>query len=104
MMRRICQAEYSIPDSPLVSHECRHLLQSILVADPARRLTVPAILQHPWLAALRTEAAAEQAQPPQRLGRTPQVPYCPNAGKTCHGLLKSHWLARPVADCFCLNL
>ena len=75
MMRRICQADYSIPDTPPVSPECRHLLRAILVADPERRLTVAGILQHPWLESLRTEATAEWAQPPQRLG--PTVPRCP---------------------------
>lgn len=31
-----------------ISEGCRDLIQKLLVADPAQRLTIPGIFQHPW--------------------------------------------------------
>lgn len=31
-----------------ISESCRDLIQKLLVADPAARLTIPGIFQHPW--------------------------------------------------------
>jgi serine/threonine protein kinase len=31
-----------------VSDECKDLLRKVLMADPAQRLTIQGIMQHPW--------------------------------------------------------
>ncbi len=31
-----------------VSEECKDLLKKVLMADPAQRLTIQGIMQHPW--------------------------------------------------------
>ncbi|GKV10770.1 hypothetical protein SLEP1_g22089 [Rubroshorea leprosula] len=45
---RIIGVQYSIPDYVHMSAECRHLLSHIFVANPAKRITIPEIKQHPW--------------------------------------------------------
>lgn len=45
---RIMSVQYSIPDYVRVSADCRHLLSHIFVANPAKRITMPEIKQHPW--------------------------------------------------------
>ncbi|XP_021892839.1 serine/threonine-protein kinase SAPK1-like [Carica papaya] len=45
---RIMSVQYSIPDYVRVSADCRHLLSRIFVANPAQRITIPEIKQHPW--------------------------------------------------------
>ena len=46
--QRILAVNYELPSHVAMSLDCRDLLAGILVAEPARRLTVPQILQHPW--------------------------------------------------------
>ncbi len=43
------QVDYVVPDSPAITPACRDLLQKILVADPAKRLNIAQIFQHPWV-------------------------------------------------------
>lgn len=45
---RILSAQYSIPNYVYVSAECRHLLSRIFVANPAKRIMIPEIRNHPW--------------------------------------------------------
>ncbi|KAL8152208.1 hypothetical protein V2J09_009968 [Rumex salicifolius] len=45
---RVLNAQYSIPDYVRVSPDCRQLLSRIFVANPAKRITIPDIKQHPW--------------------------------------------------------
>ncbi|KAL5551301.1 hypothetical protein UlMin_001477 [Ulmus minor] len=45
---RIMSVQYSIPDYVRISADCRHLLSRIFVANPAKRITIPEIKQHPW--------------------------------------------------------
>uniref|UniRef100_A0A0C9S1D6 non-specific serine/threonine protein kinase n=1 Tax=Wollemia nobilis TaxID=56998 RepID=A0A0C9S1D6_9CONI len=45
---RILSVQYSIPDYVYVSAQCRHLLSRIFVANPAKRITIPEIRNHPW--------------------------------------------------------
>lgn len=45
---RILNAQYSIPDYVRISADCRQLLSRIFVANPAKRITIPDIKQHPW--------------------------------------------------------
>ncbi|KOM34029.1 hypothetical protein LR48_Vigan02g017900 [Vigna angularis] len=40
--------QYAIPDYVRVSKECRHLISSIFVANPAKRITMSEIKQHLW--------------------------------------------------------
>lgn len=48
VLQRIMQVDYHLPRDVPVSAECKHLLSQILVADPAKRLSIRAIQQHPW--------------------------------------------------------
>ena len=43
---RIVAADYEQPKR--VSEDCRHLLKRMLTPDPAKRVTIPEIMQHPW--------------------------------------------------------
>eukprot|EP00252_Welwitschia_mirabilis_P024842 TRINITY_DN752_c0_g1_i3.p1 TRINITY_DN752_c0_g1~~TRINITY_DN752_c0_g1_i3.p1 ORF type:complete len:256 (-),score=38.94 TRINITY_DN752_c0_g1_i3:554-1321(-) len=47
-IQRIMNVQYSIPDYVHVSQECKHLLARIFVANPARRITIKEIRNHPW--------------------------------------------------------
>ena len=47
-MQRILNVEYSFPPQIKASEECRDLLERILVANPAERMGIPQIMQHPW--------------------------------------------------------
>uniref|UniRef100_A0A2P2LSY5 non-specific serine/threonine protein kinase n=2 Tax=Rhizophora mucronata TaxID=61149 RepID=A0A2P2LSY5_RHIMU len=47
-IQRILNVQYSIPDYVHISLECRHLISRIFVADPAKRITVPEIMNHEW--------------------------------------------------------
>nr|AUS89411.1 SNF1-related protein kinase 2.7 [Sesuvium portulacastrum]AUS89441.1 CBL-interacting protein kinase 9 [Sesuvium portulacastrum] len=45
---RILSVQYSIPDYVRVSHDCKHLLSRIFVADPEKRITMEEIKKHAW--------------------------------------------------------
>ncbi|XP_062215194.1 serine/threonine-protein kinase SAPK10-like [Phragmites australis] len=47
-IQRILGVQYSIPDYVHISPECRDLISRIFVADPATRITIPEITNHPW--------------------------------------------------------
>ncbi|CAI0422177.1 unnamed protein product [Linum tenue] len=47
-IQRILSVHYSIPDYVRVSKECKHLLSTIFVADPEKRITIPEIKKHLW--------------------------------------------------------
>ncbi|WOL08636.1 CBL-interacting serine/threonine-protein kinase 5-like [Canna indica] len=52
LMRMYCKvlkAEYQIP--PWFSNDARRLISRLLVADPEKRMSVPAIMRHQWLKA-----------------------------------------------------
>lgn len=40
--------DYHIPSNIKLSEDCRDLLRGVLVADPAKRLTIEDIYNHPW--------------------------------------------------------
>ncbi len=46
MFPRIVAADFQQPLH--VSPECQHLLSRMLTPDPAKRITVAEIMQHPW--------------------------------------------------------
>ena len=48
MQPLILAAKWSIPQDVPISRECFDLLQRLLVADPAKRLTMAQITHHPW--------------------------------------------------------
>ncbi|XP_055961200.1 serine/threonine-protein kinase SAPK3-like [Mercurialis annua] len=45
---RIMSVQYSIPDYVRISADCKLILSRIFVANPAKRITIPEIKQHPW--------------------------------------------------------
>ncbi|KAK2657405.1 hypothetical protein Ddye_010457 [Dipteronia dyeriana] len=47
-IQRILSVQYSIPDAVQISQECRDLISKIFVGDPATRITIPDIRNHPW--------------------------------------------------------
>ncbi|KAK0606086.1 hypothetical protein LWI29_034004 [Acer saccharum] len=47
-IQRILSVQYSIPDAVQISQECRDLISRIFVGDPATRITIPDIRNHPW--------------------------------------------------------
>lgn len=59
LSQRVLAVNYELPSHVAMSLDCRDLLARILVADPARRLTVPQILQHPWFTRGLPEGVAE---------------------------------------------
>nr|ACQ83531.1 CBL-interacting protein kinase 15 [Vitis vinifera] len=46
MYRKVFKAEYQFP--PWFSSEAKRLISKLLVADPQRRITIPAIMRVPW--------------------------------------------------------
>ncbi|KAK9810565.1 hypothetical protein WJX73_001103 [Symbiochloris irregularis] len=48
VLQRIARVEYEFPARTPVSDQCKDLLRRILVADPAQRLQIPQLQQHPW--------------------------------------------------------
>ncbi|KAM0909078.1 hypothetical protein ACQ4PT_015029 [Festuca glaucescens] len=47
-IQRILTVQYSIPDYVRISTECRDLISKIFVGNPATRITIPKIRNHPW--------------------------------------------------------
>jgi serine/threonine protein kinase len=50
---RIVAADYEQPKR--VTDDCRALLKRMLTPDPAKRITIPEIMRHPWCAATHEE-------------------------------------------------
>lgn len=48
ILHRIIKVDYVFPESTSISAECKDMIRRILVADPARRITIQGIQQHPW--------------------------------------------------------
>ena len=48
LLQRILNVEYGFPAQVEISDNCKDLLTRILVADPAERMSIPQIMQHPW--------------------------------------------------------
>ncbi|XP_008784212.1 serine/threonine-protein kinase SAPK7-like [Phoenix dactylifera] len=46
--QRIVSVQYKIPEFVHISQDCRQLLARIFVANPARRITIREIRNHPW--------------------------------------------------------
>lgn len=43
----------------VISDSCKDLIEGLLVADPAKRLTIPQIYQHPWFLVDLPQGATE---------------------------------------------
>ncbi|XP_039690494.1 serine/threonine-protein kinase SAPK3 [Medicago truncatula] len=48
VITKIMNVQYSIPDYVHISADCRELISRIFVANPAKRITISEIRQHPW--------------------------------------------------------
>ena len=48
MIQRILHVDYAVPSHIRLSDDCKDLLKKVLVADPAKRITVEGIYNHPW--------------------------------------------------------
>jgi serine/threonine-protein kinase SRK2 len=59
---RIMSVQYKIPEYVHVSHNCRHLLSRIFVANPHKRITMPEIKAHPWFLKNLPRELKEEAQ------------------------------------------
>lgn len=46
--RKIIAEDYTIPAGIPISPECKHVLQGLLCASPARRMCMEELLSHPW--------------------------------------------------------
>ncbi|GIL87876.1 hypothetical protein Vretifemale_15924, partial [Volvox reticuliferus] len=47
-IQRILEGDWSVPPGMSVTPQCLHLLTQMLVPNPARRITMAAIMEHPW--------------------------------------------------------
>ena len=48
VLQRIMSVKYSFPTSLHLSRECLELISRIFVANPAQRMSIAQIKQHPW--------------------------------------------------------
>jgi serine/threonine-protein kinase SRK2 len=65
MIQRILHVDYAIPSHVRLSDDCRDLLKRVLVADPAKRLTIDGIYDHPWYAKNLPPGVREMNERPQ---------------------------------------
>eukprot|EP00877_Chromochloris_zofingiensis_P012447 jgi/Chrzof1/7456/Cz02g24200.t1 len=67
MIQRILHVDYHVPSHIRLSEECRDLLKRVLVADPAKRITVDAIYNHAWYCKNLPPGVREMNDRPQPL-------------------------------------
>lgn len=48
LLQRIMGVKYSFPTNLRLSQECLDLIRQIFVANPAKRVTLKGLKQHPW--------------------------------------------------------
>ncbi|XP_020106827.1 serine/threonine-protein kinase SAPK7-like isoform X2 [Ananas comosus] len=60
--KRIMSVQYKIPDYVHISQDCRQLLSRIFVTNPARRITIREIRNHPWFLKNLSRDLTEAAQ------------------------------------------
>lgn len=78
-LQRILSVEYTLPAHAVVTPECRDLLSQILVADPARRISLSDLQRHPWF---RRDLPEEMASMNARLLANPSS-YRSSATQVC---------------------
>lgn len=59
VVKQIMNAEWSIPPEISISSPCRELLTKLLLLNPAERISIASIQQHPWFLANLPQAALE---------------------------------------------
>ncbi|GAB4817583.1 hypothetical protein N2152v2_004629 [Parachlorella kessleri] len=64
-IKRILHARYSIPPHVRLSRECLDLLGRIFQADPAKRMTLDQLRQHPWFVENLPEELQDDSRFPQ---------------------------------------
>lgn len=62
MLRQILKAAYTVP--PFVSAGCKQLIQSMMKVNPADRITIESIIDHPWLKLAATVPTNPGFKPP----------------------------------------
>jgi serine/threonine protein kinase len=62
MLRQILKAAYTIPS--FVSLGCKTLIQGMMKVNPADRITIEAILEHPWLKLAQSVPTKANFKPP----------------------------------------
>jgi serine/threonine-protein kinase SRK2 len=67
MIQRILHVDYAVPSHIRVSDDCKDLLKKVLVADPAKRITVEGIYNHPWYCKNLPPGVKEMNDRPQPL-------------------------------------
>ncbi|KAI3435933.1 hypothetical protein D9Q98_001991 [Chlorella vulgaris] len=73
--KRIFSVQYEMPPGLPISPECLDIIRRILMRNPAERITLQQIQQHPWYQAVPPAAApAEAAQQAQALQQQPTQP------------------------------
>ncbi|KAJ7968046.1 Protein kinase [Quillaja saponaria] len=61
-INRIMAVQYKIPDYVHISQDCRQLISRIFVANPAKRITIKEIKNHPWFLKNLPRELTEAAQ------------------------------------------
>jgi len=79
VFKRILALEYDFPPDVKVSPECRDLIAKLLVADPAKRLHLAQIYDHPWFA---------KDLPPGVKGMNDSIPPPPDNLQTAEDISK----------------
>lgn len=75
LLQRIFSVQYEMPPGLPISPECLDIIRRILMRNPAERITLQQIQQHPWYQAVPPAAApAEAAQQAQALQQQPTQP------------------------------
>jgi serine/threonine protein kinase len=70
MLRQILKAAFTVP--PFVSAGCKQLIQSMMKVNPADRITIESIIDHPWLKLAASVPTNPGFKPPVLQMPTPQ--------------------------------
>lgn len=82
MYRKVFKSEYEFP--PWISYEAKRLISKLLVADPARRITISSIMRVPWFSKGFTRSIScpkldDEIEDEPEIVRTKSVPPFYNA-------------------------
>nr|XP_010911872.1 serine/threonine-protein kinase SAPK7 [Elaeis guineensis] len=61
-IQKVMQVQYKIPEYVHISRDCRQLISRLFVANPARRITIKEIKNHPWFLRNLPRELTESAQ------------------------------------------
>ena len=82
------RCDYSIPDSPQVSEDCKDLIRRLIVQEPSARATIADVLRHPFFlralpkGALNINNDCLEAQVPARPGNDVEPLLACSQGRT----------------------